>query len=206
MSRQPLKIAMIARLTAAAQVCVLGVASGACGGGLETSEPEVPLALDAPPEQRAFRASERRLKAFMSRSIEGDLADVPMQQRRLARRANKLKKEYKKIWGGGGGAVNVAALCRIGLIFDHFVRASLAGYRGAPIPTHVEQQGEAAVASHNERLSRLAQARLLPIVQRAGKWYRTCVEYSRKYYVSADYAREARSRMRSMTKIGFQIP
>lgn len=195
----------IVRQQTLAVACAAVLVVSACGGKLETAEPEVPLSLDAPPARRAFKASEGRLKAYMASSIEGHLADVPQKQRRLARKANGLKNEFKRIWGGGGGSVNVAALCRVGLIYDHYVRASLAAYRSAPVPAQVEGRGEEAVRGHKEGLSQLARTRLLPIIQRASKWYQTCLKYALDYHVSADYAREASIRLRSLSRINFVV-
>lgn len=174
-------------------------------GGPPLSRPASPAAEIPTAAEASFARAEAALESFLASRIKGQLADIPHRQRRMMRDVKRLKRAYVRIWARGGGVVNVAALCRIGVVYDHYCRQILGAYRRAQVPAHVIRLGRGEVQRHNHKLNQFLTTRMLPALQQASRWYRRCAAASAEYHVSQDYAAEARIRMRSLSRVRLAV-
>jgi hypothetical protein len=185
-------------MSAAALVLASGCAKEP---GLEIANPE-----DISEEEAAFNKLEQRLRVFLRIQLPGTLKDVILNRKKMANMANELRDDYKAFWDKRAGVLNTAALCRVGVVYDHFARASITGYRNAPVPESIKQEGPATVAEHKREREEFMRQRLLPILRVAGQWYRRCIKQSDKYGVAIKYAEEAKERLSMFATIQLDMP
>jgi len=153
----------------------------------------------------AFLLVEYKLKSFLKSTIKGALRRVPPKQKRMARQALALKRDYEKVLAFKRIRWSLAAMFRFGTIYEHFARTMDAAYRSAPIPRQVKRLGDEAIDIYRGQVDQLLTQQVDPIVAQAKAFYVACVNKAKEVGVSNKYTEDAMRKLSTFDPIKYPL-
>ena len=156
---------------------------------------------------RAGFAAAKELHAKVSASkIRGSITGIAPQIKRMQAQAAAAQKAYQSVWRYKRLKFTLAAVCQVGLIYEHLAREIDSGFRKAPVPRRIKRLGSATVAQYLKILDGRLVSTVDPLIAQAERNYRACLDTSKKFRTWTDDAQRAAERLHALNPAKYPRP